>query len=62
MPLCELLITVPEASGVGLDGVENVTCKYWFGLIFSILLGNWLCFLFWGGGDWFVKTLYSFGM
>lgn len=26
---------------VGLDGVENVMCKYWFGLIFSILISNW---------------------
>lgn len=46
---------------MGLDGVENIMCKYWFGLIFSILISNW-CFLFWGWGDWFVKTLYSFGM
>lgn len=46
---------------MGLDGVENVTCKYWFGSVFSILLGNWL-FSFLGWGDWFVKILYSFGM
>lgn len=34
---------------MGLDGVENVMCKYWFGLVFSILISNW-CFLFGGGG------------
>lgn len=45
---------------VGLDGVENVMCKYWFGLIFSILISNWLCFLFLGWGGWFVKTLVLF--
>lgn len=39
-----------EGRGGGFLGDDNVTCKYRFGLIFSILLGNWLCFLFWGGG------------
>ena len=46
---------------VGLDGVENVMCKYWFGLVFSILISNG-CVFFFGVGGWFVKTLYSFGM
>lgn len=35
---------------MGLDEVENVTCKYWFDLGFSILISNWLCFPFLGWG------------
>lgn len=45
-----LSLSLQKPLDVGLDGVENVACKYWFGLIFSVLLGNWFCFLLGGGG------------